>query len=207
MKKHIKLVSMALIIVLGMLMAGCQPTSTLSSESESETVSEANDQQDKSVDPDRPNADTRNGMPKTLSEKDVAPDFTADLLGGGTFKLSDYDDKIVLLNFWATWCPPCVGEMPAFEKLKNEGISNLEIICVDCMEDKDTVKKFINEKGYTFNVGYDTDGRIGAYYPTDGIPYTLVINKGKIYKTYVGAYGADEQYTEYKKAIEECMGK
>ena len=188
MKKRSKIVLILVMVVLGVVFVGCQPTSS-------------------SVNSDRPNADTKNGRPKTLNENDVAPDFTADLLEGGTFKLSDYDDKIVLLNFWATWCPPCVGEMPAFEKLKKEGISDLEIICVDCMEDKETVKQFIGEKGYTFNVGYDVDGRIGTYYPTEGIPYTLVINKGKIHKIYVGAYGADEQYTEYKKAIDECRGK
>lgn len=207
MKKRLKFVSILLLIFFGLSAVGCQHTASSFGETDSGVVSSKTDQKDKDVDPDRPNADTRNGMPKTLSENDVAPDFTADLMGGGTFKLSDYDDKMVLLNFWATWCPPCVGEMHAFEKLKKEGIQGLEIICVDCMEDKDTVKQFINEKGYTFNVGYDTDGRIGAYYPTEGIPYTLVINKGKIYKIYVGAYGAEEQYKEYKKAIEECMGK
>ncbi|SNU05570.1 Thiol-disulfide isomerase or thioredoxin [Lachnospiraceae bacterium] len=160
-----------------------------------------------SSDTDRPNADTANVEPKVLSEMDIAPDFTAELVGGGTFKLSDYDDKIVLLNIWATWCPPCVGEMPAFEKLKNDANPNLEIICINCMEDKNTVDQFIKDQGYTFNVGYDTDGRIEAYYPTDGIPYTLVINKGKIYRIYVGANGADEQYQEYKKAIDECAAK
>ena len=89
----------------------------------------------------------------------------------------------------------------------NQSLKDIEIICINCMEDKNTVDQFIKDQGYTFNVGYDTDGRIEAYYPTDGIPYTLVINKGKIYRIYVGANGADEQYQEYKKAIDECAAK
>ena len=154
--------------------------------------------------PDRANADTGSGDKKTLSEGDVAPDFTADLVNGGTFKLSDYDDKIVLLNFWATWCGPCVREMPAFQRLLEDGDSDLEIICINCGDDKSTVDSFVDDEGYTFNIGYDVDRRIEAYYPTNGIPYTLVINKGVIEKIYVGAMDADTQYTEYRNAINEC---
>ena len=154
---------------------------------------------------DRPSADTGTGMPKTLHEMDIAPDFTTQLSGGGSFKISDHDDKIVLLNFWATWCGPCVGEMPAFEKLKAEYGSDVEIICVNCMEDTKTVDQFVKENGYTFNIGYDTDGLIEKYYPTEGIPYTLVINKGKIYKIFVGADSEDAQYGLYKEAIDSCI--
>ena len=92
--------------------------------------------------------------------------------------------------------------MPAFERLNNESLEGLQIICVNCMEDKATVDKFVKDNGYTFNIGYDENGAIEAYYPTDGIPYTLVINKGEISKIYVGAYDADKQYEEYKDAIE-----
>ena len=158
-------------------------------------------------DPNRPNADTGNGEPKTLSEYDIAPDFTAKLVNGGTFKLSDYDNKIVIVNFWATWCGPCVGEMPAFERLKNDKIEDLEIICINCMEDMTTVDKFVKQEGYTFNIGYDVLGNIGKYYPTDGIPYTVIVNKGKVARIYVGAYDAATQYQEYKKAVEECMSE
>lgn len=157
------------------------------------------------INSNRPNADTGKGEPNILHEGDIAPDFTAELVGGGTFKMSDYDDKIVLLNFWATWCGPCVGEMPAFERLKNDGIENLEIICINDMEDKQSVDSFVSQEGYTFNIGYDVAGKIGIYYPTDGIPYTLVIDHGKIEKIYLGADNADVQYKEYKSAIEECQ--
>lgn len=144
---------------------------------------------------------------KRLQVGDKAPDFSVELVNGGSFKLSDYSDGVVLLNFWATWCPPCVGEMPAFEKLKNDGIDNFHIICVNCMEDKKTVDTFVKNNGYTFNIGYDEKGTVEAYYPTDGIPYTLIINKGEVAEVFVGAYSEDVQYKVYKDAIKKCIGK
>ena len=144
---------------------------------------------------------------KVLEEGDKAPDFTVQLVNGDTIRLSDYDDKVVLLNFWATWCGPCVNEMPAFEKLKKDGNDDLMIICINCMENKSTVDSFVEEMGYTFNIGYDEDGSIEMYYPTDGIPYTLVINKGYVSDIFLGAVDAETQYKEYKNAIDKCISK
>ncbi|MCR4585762.1 MAG: TlpA family protein disulfide reductase [Lachnospiraceae bacterium] len=144
-------------------------------------------------------------MIKVLSEGDTAPDFTAALCNGESFKLSDHKDKVVLINFWATWCGPCVREMPAFERLKADAIDGFELVCVNCMEDKKTVDQFVKDEGYTFNIAYDTDGSIGMYYPTEGIPYTLIVDHGVISRIYVGAMDAETQYNEYKSAIEEAM--
>ena len=154
--------------------------------------------------PDRPNATLGIGDPFVeLSEGDVAPDFTVTLVNGDTFTLSDYDDEVVLLNFWATWCPPCVGEMPALQNLYEDG--EAVIIGIDCGETKADVDSFVSENGYTYNIGYDEYYTVEDYYPTDGIPYTLIINKGVIYKIFVGAYGADVMYEEYGSAIAECL--
>ena len=154
---------------------------------------------------DRANADTWTGSIKELSEGDVAPDFTAELVNGSSFRLSDHDDKVVLINFWATWCGPCVREMPAFEMLMADNMDGFELVCVNCMDDKDTVDSFVKDAGYGFNIAYDTDGRIETYYPTDGIPYTLIVDHGIISKIYVGAMDAETQYREYKAAIEDAM--
>ena len=178
---------------------------TTEAEKTEEDTTEAEDaENDKAPDKGRPDADAGTGTIKDLQEGDIAPDFTAELKGGATFHLSDYDDKIVLLNFWATWCGPCVNEMPAFERLKNDNYDDLEIICINCMEQPETVDNFIDEMDYKFNIGYDVDGKIETYYPTEGIPYTLVIDKGIISAVYVGAYDADTQYQEYKSAIDAC---
>jgi len=153
------------------------------------------------------NADTGSNQTETdgqgLKEGDTAPDFTADLPDGKSFSLSEQKGKIVLLNFWATWCEPCVGEMPAFERLHKEYGDEVAILAINSMEDAKTVNQFIKEEGYTFPIAYDTEGTIGQKYPTDGIPYTLIISAdGTIHYIYAGAADAETQYQEYKKAIE-----
>lgn len=140
---------------------------------------------------------------RELEEGDTAPEFSASLADGSTFTLSEQKGKVILLNFWATWCGPCVGEMPAFERLKEDYGNDVSILAVNNMEDEATVNQFIKEKGYTFPIAYDTDGKVGEKYPTDGIPYTLIIDaKGIIQNIYLGAGDADTQYKEYKEAIE-----
>ena len=143
-----------------------------------------------------------------LSEGDTAPDFTAELVGGETFTLSENKGKVVLINIWATWCGPCVGEMPAFEKLYNEYGDDLKIVGVNCVEDKDTVDAFVKDNGYTFPIAYDENGEINNCYPTQGIPYTLVVGKdGVIKNIYLGAESEDVQYQLYKEAIDAALGE
>ncbi len=85
--------------------------------------------------------------------------------------------------------------MPAFEKLFQEYGEEFSILAVNCQEDKESVDSFLSENDYTFPIAYDEDGDVCSKYPTDGIPYTLVIGKdGTIKQTFLGARGADEQY-------------
>lgn len=138
--------------------------------------------------------------------QDLAPDFTATLADGSSFTLSEHRGSVILLNFWATWCGPCVGEMPAFEQLNNEYGDEVVILAVNCMEDENTVNQFIKYNGYTFPIAYDVNGAISDLYPTDGIPYTLVIGTdGTVLRTFIGADSADVQYREYKSAIDAAL--
>ncbi|MCR4850991.1 MAG: TlpA family protein disulfide reductase [Lachnospiraceae bacterium] len=161
---------------------------------------------DKSEDKKEEKTGNKKAPGEVLEVGDEAPDFTTMLVDGGSFTLSEHSDECALINFWATWCPPCVGEMPAFQKLLDDDIEGLSIICVNCMEDRSTVKKFVRDEHYTFNVGFDTDGEIMFNYPTDGIPYTLVVHNGVIKDIFLGSNGADIQYKVYLEAINEAMG-
>ena len=146
------------------------------------------------------------GSGGALSKGDTAPDFSVELASGGNFKLSENQGKVVLINIWATWCGPCVGEMPAFEKLNSEYGDELSIVCVNSMEDKGTVDSFIKENGYTFPIAYDEQGMMNSLYPTDGIPYTVIVGKdGKIADIEVGANDADSQYKLYKRVIDKAL--
>lgn len=135
-------------------------------------------------------------------------DFTAELADGSTFTLSDHAGSVILLNFWATWCGPCVGEMPAFPRLVEKYGDDLTLIAVDLGENAKDVESFLERNGYEFPVALDPDGDIGSLYPTDGIPYTVLIGRdGKIASVHLGADKADVMYEVYCGEIDELLGE
>jgi len=122
-----------------------------------------------------------------------AVDFEVELLSGEEVKLSDYLGKPVFLNFWATWCGPCVGEMPDIEKIKKEYGDRLVILAINGGEQKEDVEYFINKKGYTFNIGLDRNGDILTTYDSMYIPLSVFIDKdGIIQERKVGALSEEE---------------
>ena len=152
--------------------------------------------------PNRPNADTRSGSAKELSEGDVAPEFSVSLLDGSTFRLSEHDDDVVLLNFWATWCGPCVREMPDLEKLYKENRAGFAMCCISVSDPLSDVKEFVNDKGLaTGMIGCATASALGEYYPSDYIPYTVVVDHGIVRETIIGTHS----YSDYCKIIEKYL--
>lgn len=140
------------------------------------------------------------GMP--LKAGDQAPDFTAQLVDGTTLTLSDLQGKPVLINFWATWCGPCVMEMPAFEKLQADYGEEIAIVAVNCGDDKATVTDFAEENGYTFPIALDETYEISMLYPTNGIPYTVILDEeGVVTQVSTGAADAETMYEHYRQAL------
>lgn len=92
--------------------------------------------------------------------------------------------------------------MPAFERLKEDFGDEIGIIAVNCGDDADTVKDFVDEYGYTFPVVLDEDYEVTMLYPSNSIPYTVVLDaNGKITHVSTGAYDADTMYGRYKEAL------
>jgi peroxiredoxin len=121
----------------------------------------------------------------------TAPNFRARVLGGDHYKtLDDYKTKVVLLNLWATWCEPCLREMPSIERLhKTYGDKGLSIVAVslDAYASDDSVRAYARNLGLTFEILRDSTMKIAETYQATGYPETFVIGSdGTIRKKWIG---------------------
>ena len=133
---------------------------------------------------------------------DVAPNFTVQMLDGSRITLSELRGKVVLVNFWATWCPPCRQEMSHLQKdvIDRFAGEDLVVLPISRGEKRETVENFIQKMGYTFPIGLDGNQSIYKKYASNYIPRSVVVGKdGKV--VYV-AVGYDE---EIAKAIDEAI--
>lgn len=127
-----------------------------------------------------------------LNKGAAAPDFTLQTVNGKSYRLSDFHGKKVLLNFFATWCPPCKGEMPHMEEFykenKDKGITVLAVNLTTGETDPNNLPKFISNYGLTFPVLLDKQGNIGDIYQAVSIPTSYFIDSnGIIQEKMVGA--------------------
>lgn len=122
------------------------------------------------------------------------PDFTLPALNGADLKQSDFTGTVTILNFWATWCPPCIKEMPSIQKLHEQmkGTS-FRVVAISVGEKRKTVEDFIAKNKYTFPVYLDEQGVLGASFASQGIPSTYIMDKsGKIVAGTVGSREYDD---------------
>lgn len=130
----------------------------------------------------------------TVSNK--ANDFTVEMISGEKVKLSDLKGKVIMLNFWATWCSPCLmefHEIPS-EILKPFHDKDFELIAIARGETKEKVAKKMNDlknKGIDFNVGFDPDEQIWNMYATDMIPKNFIIDQEGIIRYVSTGYTED----------------
>lgn len=141
------------------------------------------------------------------SNLEPAHDFELMDLDGNRVKLSDYRGKVVFLNFWASWCPPCRSEMPELESAnkKFSEYGDAIILTVNLTtgarrETEAVARKFIKDNRYTFKVLLDKEGTVANKYNFIYIPSTYVINKeGELYTYYEGAITENTLMNDYNK--------
>ncbi len=119
----------------------------------------------------------------SAAESTPAPELTLNRLSGGNVRLSDYRGKWVLLNFWATWCSPCVAEMPSMEEFSQKfKAKNMVVLAVSVDRGgPEKVKKFVKQYGITFEIFHDPESDASNRYGVSSLPSTFIINpKGDI---------------------------
>lgn len=136
-----------------------------------------------------------------------ASEFTLMSVQGQDVSLSDYQGKFVLLNFWATWCPPCVKEMPALNDLHNKlhGSNNFEVVGVHVGPALATVKQFLKDKPVDFDIVIDKNMSLSNW-PVSGLPTTFLISpSGKMLYKATGEreWGSDEMVKFIQSAMKE----
>lgn len=132
-------------------------------------------------DSDTQSADISSAAPESSEDTRIkAPDFTVTDIDGNEVKLSDFLGKLVVLNFWASWCSPCKREMPHFDKVFLDVKDDVQFLMVDLVDGKrETVKKgneYITDSGYSFPVYFDTAQEAANAYGIMSIPTTVFID-------------------------------
>lgn len=118
---------------------------------------------------------------------DVAPDFTLTDLDGNSVSLSDYSGTPVLINFWATWCPPCRSELPLIQQYQDKYGDEFVVLAVDGGETAEDVQSFVDAQGYTMKFLLDPDFVVAELYQVRGFPTSLFIDaNGAIQKVHIG---------------------
>ena len=138
----------------------------------------------------------KTGLVNSLSEQtendtttNPAADFTLNLqdASGKQVSLKDFKGKVIFLNFWATWCPPCIAEMPDINHLYKSADKDKYVFLMVSMDDKfETAKAFRQKKGYDFPIYY-MNGPLPEMYNSGNLPTTYLINsKGELTLTHIG---------------------
>ena len=128
------------------------------------------------------------GASRGINVGNRAPDFTLEALDGSKVSLQDYRGKVVLVNFWATWCPPCRAEIPdieaAFEARQDDGFI---VLGVNVEETRETVAPFVDEFEMSYPVLLDESGRLLQTYRAIGLPMSVIVDQdGMIHARHIG---------------------
>ncbi len=134
-------------------------------------------------------------------------DFKLKTLDGKMVSLSSFKGKVVFLNFWATWCPPCRAEIPSMIKLYNKFKDRgLEILGVDLQEEEETVRNFVKANKINYPILLDTNGQVGQIYGARSIPTTYIVDrKGNIIARTIGGreWNTEEIYKLFEKVLKQ----
>jgi cytochrome c biogenesis protein CcmG, thiol:disulfide interchange protein DsbE len=138
---------------------------------------------------------------------DIAADFQLDDLYGHPVTLSEMHGKVIFLNIWATWCGPCLEEMPSMETLYEQFKDHSDFAILAVSQDRkgrDVVLPFVTKNGFRFPILLDPENKLTDLYDISGVPETFIIDrKGRIVAHHMGAF--DWSRDDVKEALRELL--
>ncbi|MGE4484432.1 MAG: TlpA family protein disulfide reductase [Oscillospiraceae bacterium] len=131
----------------------------------------------------------------------IMPDFTVNTVDGDVFTLSEHSDKVVFINLFATWCSPCMNEMPDIQELYEKYKDDVYFIAIDVGDAKNTAIDFAGSSGYTFPMAYSEDGAMGDY-TVRSIPQSFILSDSGVIAFYAAQMS---DYETFSDAIENLL--
>jgi peroxiredoxin len=135
---------------------------------------------------------------------DRAPDFSITTDSGNTVTMSSFNGKLLVLNFWATWCATCLEELPSLDQFQRQfANSGVVVLGVSVDKDEKVYKRFLSRVNVAFLTARDPDNKINSEYGTFKFPETYIINReGKVLSKIISATNwTDERMTNYVKSL------
>jgi cytochrome c biogenesis protein CcmG/thiol:disulfide interchange protein DsbE len=140
---------------------------------------------------------------RIVQEGDSAPDFSITADNGRTITAANFGGKLLLLNFWATWCPPCIEELPSLDQFQRQfANSGLVVLGVSVDKDEKAYRRFLSRVNVSFLTARDPDSKISADYGTFQYPESYLINRdGKVVMKVINATNwVDEKMLSFVKS-------
>ena len=150
-----------------------------------------------------PQSQASEGTAMRPSAGQPAPDFRLTLLDGSTLSLADLRGQVVVLNIWASWCPPCTEELPALQSVWTS-YQDADVVLVGAayQENEKDVRAAVESYGLTYPIGLDTNDRIASTYGITGVPETFIIDaEGRIAYVHIGPITADQLTQEMESLV------
>lgn len=139
-----------------------------------------------------------------VTEGEAAPDFTLPSLTGGNLRLEEYRGKVVLVNFWASWCGPCRQEMPILDQIhKRYGSLGFAVLGVNVEAERSKARQVAERTGVSFPLVFDEAQTVSEAWAIESMPYSVLIDRsGKVRYIHKGYKPGDErQYVDALKAV------